>query len=122
MAVLLVGLGVEAEIAGHDPYCYWDACFPSRSFVVYGQHNYCGNVIFQDQVHNLHSSLSCWVGPMGLPHLCSKTSNVVWAVLLEMLCFRTIFLNESCIAIRCQQLSNEGQPNTLTFILVQQTS
>ena len=32
-------------MAGHDPYCYWDASFPSRSFDVYGQYvnNYYGH-------------------------------------------------------------------------------
>ena len=86
MAVLIVGLGVEAEMAGHDPYCYWDACFPSRSFVVYGQYNYCGNVIFQDQVHNLHSSLSCWVGPMGLPHLSVQKPQMLFGLYCSRCC------------------------------------
>ena len=54
--------------------------------------------------------------------VCSKSSNVVWAVLHKMLRFRAICLNESSIAIHCRQLSNEGQANTLTCILVQQTS
>ena len=35
MAVLIVRLRVEAEMAGDDPYRYWDASFPSRSFDVY---------------------------------------------------------------------------------------
>ena len=45
LAVLIVRLRVEAEMAGHDPYCYWDASFPSRSFDVYGQdvNNYYGH-------------------------------------------------------------------------------
>ena len=45
LAVLIVCLRVEAEMAGHDPYCYWDASFPSRSFDVYGQYvnNYYGH-------------------------------------------------------------------------------
>ena len=29
LAVLIVRLQVEMEMAGHDPYCYWDASFPS---------------------------------------------------------------------------------------------
>ena len=49
----------------------------------------------------------------------SGSSDVVWAVLHEMLRFRAICLNESSIAIHCQHLSNEGQANTLTCVLVQ---
>ena len=49
------------------------------------------------------SSLSCWVGPVDSPSpVCSKSLNVVWTVLHEMLRFRAIFLNESSIAIHCQ--------------------
>ena len=45
LAVLIVRLRVEAEMAGHDAYCYWDASFSSRSFDVYGQYanNYYGH-------------------------------------------------------------------------------
>ena len=49
------------------------------------------------------SFLSCWVVTRGLTSpVCSKSLNVVWAVLHEMLRFRAIFLNESSITIRSQ--------------------
>ena len=43
LAVCIDCLVAEAEMA--DPYCYWDAIFPSRSFDVYGQYvnNYYGH-------------------------------------------------------------------------------
>ena len=43
LAVCIDCLLAEAEMA--DPYCYWDASFPSRSFGVYGQYvnNYYGH-------------------------------------------------------------------------------
>ena len=91
-----------------------------RSFDVYEQYNYYRHCDFPGP-GPVWSFLLGWSN--GLTYLtCSKSSNVVWAVLHEMLKFRTIFLNESSIAIRCQWLFNEGQPNTLTCVLVQQTS
>ena len=59
---------------------------------------------YKSRQHRLGiSSLSCWVGPVDSPSpVCSKSLNVVWTVLHEMLKFRAIFLNESSIAIHCQ--------------------
>ena len=80
-----------------------------------------GTAIFQDQVqsHLFPAGLVLWAY---LTCLFKQSSNDVWAVLHEMLRFRAIFLNESSIAIHCRQLSNKGQPNMLTYVLVQQTS
>ena len=121
LAVLIGRLRVEAEMAGHDPYCYWDAGFPSRSFDVYGQYNYLRALRFSRTRPSLISFLLGWSCGLTSP-LCSKSSNVVWAVLHEILRFTPIFLNGSSIAIRCRRLSYEGQPNTLTCVLVQPTS
>ena len=38
LAVLIVRCWVEVEMAGHDPYCYWDISFLSRLIDVYGQY------------------------------------------------------------------------------------
>ena len=101
LAVLIVRLRVEAKMAGHDPYCYWDASFPSRSFDVY---NYYGHWDFPGPgpqfPGDLISFLLGWPGGLTSP-VFSKSLNVVWAVLHENLRFRAIFLNESSIAIRC---------------------
>ena len=74
---------------------------------------YYGHWDFQDQAHgHFISFLLGW--PHGLTSpVCSKSLNVVWAVLHEMLRFRAIFLNESSIALHCRRLSNEGQLNAL---------
>ena len=73
LAVLIVCLQVEVEMAGHGRYGYWDASCPSRSFDS-TLTTITGTGIFQDQAHNFQdsSSLSWWV------------------------------LNESSIAIRCR--------------------
>ena len=71
LAILNVCLLVEAEMAGHDPYCYWDSGFLSRSFDVYRQYDYCGHCDFPGP--GPVSSLSCWVGPVDLPHLSVQT-------------------------------------------------
>ena len=67
LAVLIVRLWVEAKMAGDDPYCYWDASFPSRSLDVYGQYTLstitCTGT-FQDQAHNIQD-ISC-LFPAGL--------------------------------------------------------
>ena len=69
LVVLIVRLRVEGEMAG--PYCYWEAGFPSRSFDVYGQYNYYGHCNFPGP--GPVSPLSCWVGPVGLPHMSVQT-------------------------------------------------
>ena len=77
-----------------------------------------GTVIFQAQAqsHFFPAGLVPWA------YLTCLLKIVVSAVLHEMLRFRAIFLNENSIAIHCRRLFNEGQLNTLTCILVQQTS
>ena len=72
LAVLIVHLRVEVEMAGHDPYCYWDASFLSRSFDVYEQYiskQLLWALGFSRTRPTDISSLSCWVGPVGSPHL-----------------------------------------------------
>ena len=93
------------------PYCYRDNYYRHWDFSGPGP-QFPGHLI---------SLVLGW--PCGLTSpVSSKSFNVVWAILHDMLRFRAIFLNESSIAIRCRWLSNKGQPNTLTCVLIQQTS
>ena len=107
-------------MAGHDLYCYWDASFPSRSFDVYGQDvNRHWDFPAPGPQFSGHLIPSCI---LGWPLSVQKAWTLFGLhVLHEMLRLRAIFLNESSIAMCCRRLSNEGQSNTLTCVLVQQT-
>ena len=121
LAILIVRLWVEAEMAGHDPYCYWDGGFTSRSFDVYGQYNYYRHCDFPGP--GPVSSLSCWVGPVGLPHL-----SVQKVRMFGLYCTRcwdseqTFWMRVPLEYVVDDSPTKVSRINTLTYVLVQQTS
>ena len=121
--LLIVRLRVEAEMVGHDPYCYWDANFPTRSFDVY-VNNYYGHWDFPGPCPefpgHLISFLLGWA--RGLTHLSVQK---FW-MLFGLYCTRCwdseqSFRTRVPLQYVARRLSNDSHPNTLTCVLVQQT-